>query len=215
MRYASEISGVAEDASYAAALESLMADIKANYRRSFSLKAQTVRPFTAKGLDCIAGTATCVLDNHDSLYSADLTTTSLTVGNLQDIVIVAGVNHRATGKGVFLNHSVNDPVKSTGIVTIDDTQLTTQTALYHAGVKLPGDPRVKLYKNLYAYAVSYDCNGIKFCLDIPAPTPENPVGLLPGSPFGLWERIYVEPRTAVRPDESEVVRQQVLVGSKK
>jgi hypothetical protein len=213
--YANEVSGVAEDSALAAALDALVADIKANYRRAFTLKSQTVRPFLAKGLDCIAGISTCVLDSHDALYSADLTATAITVTNLQDVVIVAGVNHRNTGKGLYLNHSVNDPVKSAGIVTIDDTQLTTQTALYHANVKLPADPRVKLYKNLYAYAVSYDCAGLKFCIDIPAPTAANPVGLSPGAPFGLWERIYVDPHTGVRPSENEVVRQQVLVGTRR
>jgi hypothetical protein len=213
--YASERSGVAEDAALAAALNELVADIKANYRRSFTLDAQVVRPFLAKGLDCIAGISTCVLDSHDSLYSADLTTTSITVRNLQDVVIVAGVNHRATGKALYMNHSVNDPVKSTGIVTVDDTALVTASALYHAGVKRPSDPRVQRYKNLYAYAVSYDCNGLKHCLNIPPPTPENPVGLAPGATFGLWERNYVDPRTGVRPDENEVVRQQVLVGTKR
>ncbi len=212
--YADERSGVLEGAQLASALDALVADIKANHRRSFALKAQVVRPFLAEGLDCIAGTATCVLDSHDSLYSADLTTTSITVRNLQDVVIVAGVNHTATGKALYMNHSVNDPVKSTGIITVDDTQLTTLSALYHAGVKLPGDPRVQLYKNLYAYAVSYNCNGMKHCLNIPAPTPENPVGLPPGATFGLWERNYVDPHTGVRPDENEVVRQQVLVGTK-
>lgn len=213
--YASEVSGVSEDPALASALNSLVADIKANYQRSFTLKQQMVRPFTAKGLDCILGISTCVLDNHDALYSADLTATAITVRNLQDLILVAGVNHRNTGKGGYLNHSVNDPVKSTGIATIDDTRMTTKSALYHAGVKAPDDPRVKLYKNLYAYAVSYDCNGLKYCLNIPAPTAENPVGLAPGAPFGLWERIYVDPHTGVRPDEAEVVRQQVLVGFKK
>ena len=56
---------------------------------------------------------------------------------------------------------------------------------------------------------------MKHCLNIPAPTPENPVGLPPGATFGLWERNYVDPHTGARPDENEVVRQQVLVGTKR
>lgn len=214
--YVDETSGFAEDPALATALNELVADIKAKYRRTFKLEQQVVRPFLAKGLDCIAGTTSaCILDSHDSLYSADLSSTSVTVRNLQDVVIVAGVNHRTTGKALYMNHSVNDPVKSTGIITVDDTVLTTASALYHAGVKLPRDPRVQRYKNLYAYAVSYDCNGLEHCMNIPAPTPEKPVGLPPGATFGLWERNYVDPRTGVRPDENEVVRQQVLVGTKR
>jgi hypothetical protein len=213
--YASEATGVPEDPALATALDSLVADIRTNYRKTFALKKQVVLPFLAKGLDCIAGTATCVLDNHDALYSSDLTSTAVTFTNLDDIVIVAGVNHQKTGKSLYMNHSVNDPATSTGVVTIDDTQLSTLSALYHAGVTSAKDPRAKLYRNLYAYAVSYDCKGLKHCLNIPPVTPENPIGLPPGATFGLWERQYVNPLTGVRPDPAEVITQQVLVGTRR
>lgn len=212
--YADEASGVVEDPAYGAALDALVADIKAHYQDRFTMQDQRISLFTAKGLNCIAGTDHfCILDNHDALYSGDLTATQLTVQHLKDVVIVAGVNHRKTGKARYHNHTVNDPLKSTGIVSVDDTNLTTRSALYHAGVRAFNDPRRLQYQGLYAYAISYDCDGARFCLSIPAPTPDDPVGLEPGAAFALWSRLYVDPHTGVRPHEDEVTRQQVLVGT--
>ena len=82
--------------------------------------------------------------------------------------------------------------------------MTKQSALYHAGVSDPADPRLATYSSLYAYAISYDCTGISHCLAIPAPTAANPIGLAPGSPFFVMGRKYLEPRTRVRPALSEI-----------
>jgi hypothetical protein len=72
------------------------------------------------------------------------------------------------------------------------------------GVSDPADPRLATYSSLYAYAISYDCTGISYCLAIPAPTAANPIGLAPGSPFFVMGRKYLEPRTRVRPALSEI-----------
>ncbi|MBT9487248.1 MAG: hypothetical protein IV093_07025 [Rubrivivax sp.] len=213
--YASETTGVSEDTALAAALDTLVANIKANHASSFTFKDQLVAYSKRLGWECLADDVDCIGgDNHDALYSQDLSR-DLTVGNLKDIVIIAGVNHQKTGKAVYTNHSVVDPVKTTGIVSIEDPQMTSRSALYHAGVKQPNDPRVKQFSKLYAYAVSYDCNGLKYCINIPAPTADNPVGLPPGAAFTLWGRSYVEPRTGVRPALNEVVRHQVMVGKRR
>lgn len=213
--YKSEISGVSEVATYGPALDALMRDIKVNYARRYALRTQQVTYISAIGWECIDGTSKCTLDTHDGLYSNDLSKLSITVGSTKDIVLVADVNHQRTGKALYVKHTVNDVEKQTGIVSVDDPALTTRSALYHAGVKSPSDPRVKLYDKLYAYVISYDCTGIEYCLAIPAPTPANPIGLAPGAPFGLYERSYVDPHTGVRPSPSEIVHQQVLVGTKK
>jgi hypothetical protein len=211
--YAEEVTGVKEEASLANALAALVADIKANYAGRFDFRSQRVVYSPRVGWDCMLDEADCAGgDNHDALYSQDLTST-LTVRKLTDVVIVAGVNHQRTGKADYINHVVVDPLKTTGITALDDPILTKQSALFHAGVSSPRDPRVRAYDKLYAYAISYDCNGLSFCLQIPAPTPQNPIGLGPGAPFEVWGRSYVEPRSGVRPDPSEVVRHQVLVGT--
>lgn len=213
--YASETTGVSEDAALATALNTLVANIKANHGRSFTFKDQLVAYSKRVGWDCFADEEDCAGgDNHDALYSRDLSN-DLTVGNLRDVVIIAGVNHQKTGKALYINHTVVDPRKTTGIVAIEDPQLTSKSALYHAGVTSPTDPRVQQFSKLYAYAVSYNCDGLKFCINIPAPTADNPVGLQPGSTFALWGRSYVEPRTGVRPDLNEVIRHRVMVGKRR
>lgn len=213
--YKSEISGVSEIPTYAAPLDALVRDIKAQYARGYALRTQKVAYVSALGFECIQGTAVCTLDTHDGLYANDTTLLVYKPTNLKDIIIIAGVNHQRTGKALYVNHTVNDVAKQTGIVSVDDPALTTRSALYHAGVTSPSDPRVQLYDKLYAYIVSYDCSGLQHCLQIPPPTPDNPIGLAPGSPFGLYERSYVDPHTGVRPSQSEIVKHQVLIGTKK
>lgn len=211
--YADEITGVTEDAALTSALASLVGDIRARYQGRFDFSSRRVVYSPRVGWDCMSDTADCAGgDNHDALYSQDVSP-ALTVRTLTDVVVVAGVNHQRTGKADYLNHVVVDPLKTTGIVAIDDPLLTKQSALYHAGVTSARDPRVRTYEQLYAYAISYDCNGLSFCVQIPAPTAEQPVGLAPGAPFEVWGRKYVEPRSGVRPDPSEIVRHQVLVGT--
>jgi hypothetical protein len=119
-------------------------------------------------------------------------------------LIITGVIHQKTGKATYVNHSVYDTKKLSGIVSVADPLLTKQSALYHAGVSDPADPRLATCSSLYAYAISYDCTGISCCLAIPAPTAANPVGLAPGSPFFVMGRKYLEPRTGVRPALSEI-----------
>lgn len=213
--YKDEISGVSEVPTLSAPLNALVRDIKLKYARAYALRAQKVAYVSALGFECIQGTAVCTLDTHDGLYANDTTLLAYQPTNLNDIVVIAGVNHQRTGKALYVNHTVNDVAKQTGIVSVDDPALTTQSALYHAGVTSSTDPRVSLYDKLYAYVVSYDCSGLQYCLQIPAPTPENPIGLQPGAKFGLYERSYVDPKTGVRPSQSEIVKHQVLIGTKK
>ncbi len=211
--FANEVSGVAEDPVLAQAVSELVADLRARYRRTYKLTARNASRLLVTGFDCIDAVVDCAFDNHDALYANNLGARTLVVQTLRDVVFVVGANHRTTGKAVYFNHSVSDPERSTGIVSVDDTLLTPQSALYHAGVRRPTDPRVERYRDLYAYAVSYDCAGLNHCLSIPAPTATNPVGLPPGAPFSLWMRTYVDPLTGVRPSDSEVSLQQVLVGT--
>ena len=212
--YASEASGVAEDGALGAALDSLIADIRNRYVKSYSLSTPPVLFKSTVGWDCIAGNSSCDADNHDALYGADVSR-AVIVSNLSDLVIIAGVNHRKTGKALYINHAVYDTLKKTGITAVDDTLLTSQSAYYHAGVFLPGDPRRSQYANLYAYAISYDCSGVSYCLQIPAPTPENPIGLAPGSPFYLVSRDYVDPHTDVRPSINEIIAQRIVIATKR
>ncbi len=230
--YQPEISGYKENPNLQVALNNLVSNIKLNYSSEYSTDQQAVKfgfksNFISKllfstqevdytnrtGWDCIENNTSCFGDNHDALYSKD--TSLVRVKNLQDMVIIAGVNHQKTGKAVYINHSVYDLKKLAGIVTVSDPQLTTESALYHAGIKDLRDPRALIYRQLYAYVISYDCQGKRFCLQIPAPTADDPVGLPPGTPFFVVGRSYLEPRTKVRPSETEIIHHQVFIGSKK
>jgi hypothetical protein len=210
--YADEISGVKEDPSLEQALESLVADVKRNYLRNYSYTDYNVS-FTQKlGWDCITGAAQCNGDNHDALYSVD-SPAVVKVNNLKDVVFIAGVNQQKTGKALYLNHSVYDPKKVAGIVSVADPLMTSQSAYYHANVKLRDKEKLSMYSKMYVYAISYDCTGLSFCLQIPAPTEDNPVGLAPGSPFLIIGRKYVDPVTTVRPSPTEVTKHRSFMAA--
>lgn len=212
--YAEEQSGISEDPQLKSSLNELVADISKNYADQYDFAAQTVNYVSKVGWDCIAGTDKCAGDNHDALYSTDVSG-SVKVKTLSDFVLVVGVNHQKTGKALYLNHTVYDVAKMAGIVSVDDLRLTTQSALYHAGIKNPRDPRISKYKNLYAYVISYRCGNTKHCLAIPAPTPEEPVGLNPGDTFFVMGRSYVEPTTGVRPMPEEIIKHQTFVATRR
>jgi hypothetical protein len=206
--YASDASGVKEPDGLRQALDQLAADIRSRYvGRSYRVSDLSVSFTTVTGSDCIARNIGCAADNLDALYSFDVNSArsgAVRLGKPKDLLIITGVIHQKTGKATYVNHSVYDTKKLSGIVSVADPLLTKQSALYHAGVSDPADPRLATCSSLYAYAISYDCTGISCCLAIPAPTAANPVGLAPGSPFFVMGRKYLEPRTGVRPALSEI-----------
>lgn len=210
--YANRTSGIVEDPALRISLTKMIANIKDHYAAQFAFTDLKIGITDITGWDCIKRNMTCNADTYDALYSRS---TTVQVARTNDVVIVAGVNHQKTNKALYLNLTIADAARSTGIVAIDDMVLTTESALYHAGITSPNDPRIQSYQNLYAYAVSYDCSGLQFCLQIPPPTPENPVGLAPGAPFVIAGRSYVEPHTLVRPSLQEVVMHRVFLGTHK
>lgn len=213
--YQSDLTGVSESALFPnaeTALDRLVADIKRKYGSQFAFKNSAVEYTDKTGWDCILGQETCAGDNRDALYSRD--TGTIRVTNLQDFVLVVGVNHRATGKAKYFNHSVYDLKKFAGIIGVTDLELSSASALYHADLQ-PGSIKARSYQNLYAYMIAYDCAGKLHCLEIPAPSASNPVGLEPGAPFVLVGRSYLEPRSKVRPSPLEVIKHRVLIGTKK
>lgn len=212
--YPSDMSGVAEDPALQAALDRLVSDIGKRYAGTFSFKQQTSTYTEHVGWDCISELSECTGDNYDVLYSHDVAT-YVRVRNLQDFIIVVGVNHRQSGKAAYINSAVYDTKKFASIVSVADPELSDQSALYHAGITNPRDPRVRTYRGLYAYMFSYDCAGKQYCANIPAPTAADPIGLQPGAPFFVLGRSYLEPRTLVRPAASELVAHQVFLGTKK
>lgn len=210
--YGSETSGVAEDAALRNSLYRLVNDIKNHYAAQFTFKDLSIGTTTLTGWDCIKRNMTCNGDTHDAFYAKSPT---VKFSRTNDVVIVAGVNHQKLGKALYINQVVNDATRKTGIIAVDDKSFTSASALYHAGVTSPGDSRNQTYQNFYAYAISYNCSGLQHCLQIPAPTATNPVGMQPGSPFAVSARAYVDPHTTVRPLLQEIILHKAMVGTHK
>jgi hypothetical protein len=221
--YASETTGIEEStnqqskAQLAIALNQLVVDIKSRLGSAYTLTPQTVTFSQETGWQCIDEGVPCSGDNHDGLYSQDVTQAAQPT-HPNDIVIVAGVNHQETQKALYISHAVTDPATATGIVAVTSSELTSQSALYFAGASA-SSPKAKMYQSLYAYAISYDCTGLQYCLQIPAPTSTNPVGLNFPSPFLVNGRAYVDPvrltaplNIFVRPSLQEIVPHQGLLG---
>jgi hypothetical protein len=212
--YPSNVSGIVESAGLQRALDRLVSDIRRHYAGAFSFDRQASTYMTRIGWDCISAAVECTGDNFDSLYSHEQSTL-VRVADLQDFMLVAGVNHRLAGKATYVNFAVYDSRKLASIVSVADPDLTEQSALYHAGIANPRDPRVRAYSGLYAYMFSYDCAGKRYCAAIPPPTESNPIGLEPGAPFFVLGRSYLEPHTLVRPLDTEIVPHQVFLGRRK
>lgn len=208
--YRDEETGYSESATLKINLDTLVADIKKRYSSQFLFNEQSVSYTEKTGWDCISGKANCNGDNHDARYSSDITK-PFKPKKLQDAILVVGVNHQKTGKALYINHSVYDIEKLAGIASVNDTQFTVSSALYHAGYSLANKAKTQQYQYLYAYLISYDCAGLKYCLTIPQPTDDNPVGLEPGEPFHVVGRAYVDPRSGVRPSLKEIVKHRSFI----
>lgn len=206
--YWPEAGGVVEGAALQSALNNLASAIKTNLSSTYSLSDVNVFTSLAKGLDCIAANKNCEGDNHDALYIAHNFGVPFQLPKLNDIVVVMGINHQKIGKSIYISHAVVKPDTQAGVASVVDPNLTQASALYFAGIS-PNDPRAFQYKNLYAYAISYDCTGIRYCLTIPT---DQVSKMSPGDPFLVVSRIYANPVTYVRPDPNEIVTQQAIVG---
>lgn len=96
--------------------------------------------------------------NHPALSSRDAQyITSLPLMALDrpgQLLLVAGVNHQQTGKAVYVNVGLTDPLQRTGVGAFDDVEL-----LHSAGSLLAGSQDQPLSRYLYAVAFSRNCTG--------------------------------------------------------
>jgi hypothetical protein len=228
--YTSANGTTADKASLEANLQTLVTNIMNNPTLPFTFQSTTVTPPIHTGWGCISTATPCSGDNQDDLFDEDLQ--NVQVENLNDVVIVAGVNHVLTDKALYIGHSIYDPENNGGVLGITYPAVDQAPSLSNAGANYFGIPAgataqeklrlARLYQGLYAYAISYDCTGLQYCSNIPAPTATNPVGLAPGAPFTVASRVYVDPvrlteplTTFVRPNRSETVDHQILLGTHK
>jgi len=207
--YLAEGSGVTEEQTVpgiTSALDNLVTDIKRKYRVFRQNKVMITKTwYTEKiGHDCILGLEFCSGDNHDALYGIDAAGAFKLSYDPNDFIIIAGVNHKLLGKALYSNHSVYKAANLGGIISAAD-DVYDGSAQYHAG-------RNQLhYNKLYAIKIARYCSSEEmFCVEIPEPTPDNPIGANVDDILMLLNRMYVDPATTVRPSIDEIIPSQAL-----
>lgn len=202
--------GVNEPVSLTQARNQLVSDLLARYGTQYTANEQIVPPTLQQtaNFTCIDEAILCNGDNPDAFYTQDVL--NYAPATLQDKVLIVGVNHVATGKATYISDSVVNYANNSGVVAIGNAQLDG-SALRMAGITDPNDPRYAAYSQLYALTISYDCTGEPVCLQIPQPTPDNPVGIPFGAPFRITNRTYLDPVTLTRPKSGELIFERSFV----
>jgi len=125
---------------------------------------------------------------------------AITLGNdLNEFIIVYGVNHVATGKATYEN-IVPYGEEFNGIGEINDTALDGTAEAY-----LPNDPNAKY---LYVYKIARHANGDPHCFVVPTGPGAYGIGL-DQTLFIGW-RLYLEKATMTGPSYSEIVYDRAI-----
>lgn len=179
--------------------DSLRAKLALEYPGAEIVEVPTLAaPKTFTGSMCIAALKPCYGDNADALYMGSGTTGTFLLDD-NDVVVVYGVNHHATGKASYANAALSNVEKAMGVVAIDDTHM--------AGSALPYIEPSAEADLLYVYKMARSCGAKPYCVEVPSE----------GCPFlpldgeaNLVFRAYVEPDTATGPVEEEVIVDRAL-----
>lgn len=149
-----------------------------------------------EGYDSLQREADALGDNRDALY----------LGNgdylLSDdeFLLVYGVNHKATGKGIYTNIAVYGTGALNGVVAVTDADLAGSADTY-----LPGNPDAGLF---YVWKFARHCNGEAGCTEIPYCC--GGLGVPEDVPVRIGYRTYVEPETGIGPSFTEVLYDQAI-----
>jgi hypothetical protein len=149
-----------------------------------------------EGYDSLQREADALGDNRDALY----------LGNgdylLSDdeFLIIYGVNHKATGKGIYTNIAVYGTGALNGVVAVTDADLAGSADTY-----LPGNPDAGLF---YVWKFARHCNGEAGCTEIPYCC--GGLGVPEDVPVRIGYRTYVEPETGIGPSFTEILYDQAI-----
>ena len=177
------------------ALDALVAAVKAHYHH---LAVKTRRTFVLdflSGRRCIERGTLCLGDNSDATYVASIPT--WLSDQPQDVLIVVGINHQATGKASYMNLGVYHVKRLMGIGAVTGDDLAGSAERY-----LPHHP---LRRYLYAYKFARNCQGEADCF--PVPTAE--IGVPLDDALNVIERAYLELATRTGPLASELLMPRV------
>lgn len=197
----------AENSQLQTARTALIADIR-NHFQAWNITQSSSTAWAPIGRVCIQQDIVCGGDNYDALYTNDAQNLVNDPGKT-DFTLIVGVNHHLLNKAVYLNHVISDPVKQAGVASFTDKDLAGSAA-YFAGITDPNDPRNVTYRDLYAYAIASNCNGMQYCLEVPQVTSTNPIGIANGANYDIVGRIYLDPTTTVRPSKADIILPTVL-----
>lgn len=172
-------------------------------------------PGSYDGYDFIQQMKRAYLDCRDTIYvgvGADAFPDNLNYEiRLTDdeFLVVYGVNHTATGKASYMNLNAYAKPSELAIGSVFDTDFTHSADAY-----LPGDPEAS---QMFAYKISWQCNGEPFCLQMS--TGECARLQLDGprhaadranTQLAFATRSYLEPETNIGPAFTEVVYHRMI-----
>jgi hypothetical protein len=200
-------SAPSEDASLADARDALLNQALANFQAAYSPTESPVQLRQTQNYVCIAKALACNGDNSDAIYSQDVS--GFRPQSLQDRLLIVGINHVSQGKATYLSHSLVAAKNNMGVLGVSDSWLAG-TGLRMAGISDPADPRYAAYSQLYAFTMSYDCQGDPLCVVIPRPVGSTP-GIAVGAAIDVTGRIYLDPQTLTRPSTTDIQPHRVVV----
>lgn len=131
--------------------------------------------------------------------------------NVDEFVIVYGVNHQATGKATYASFSVYaDPVRMFGLETTYSPDFGDSARQY-----LPDDPDADM---LYAWKIARHCaEDERYCMEVTQPVFEDMYNVpydcdLDVNTQEMWLafRTYLEPATKTGPDDNELLYDQAI-----
>lgn len=161
------------------------------------------------GIDCIQDYRFCAGDTQDGLYFFELS--GLRRMGPSNSWYVVDVNHRKTGKGTYTNHSVYRLDLIAGIVDAYD-EYCAGSAKYYADGALNGAAD---YENFCIFRFARNCEDeerdLGYCIEVPYPTADDPVGAEDRHQLTLFGRIYLNKETGVGPAFEEIVPPRVIL----
>jgi hypothetical protein len=201
-------SGTSEIGSLVQARDQLMTQLVAQYSGAYVATESTLILRQTKNYACVSQGLQCAADNSDAIYGSD--TPTFVPTSRADKVLVVGIDHVNASKATYISHAVNDQAHNVGVVGADDRWLKG-SALRMAHITDPNDSRYALYSQLYALTIGYDCTGEAVCLQIPEPTPDQPLGIPFGTQLRMLSRFYLDPATNTRPSLNEIIPHRVFM----
>jgi len=125
---------------------------------------------------------------------------SLDSNNSQNIFIVYGINHQATGHSTYASITAYRYSRLSGIVSVSSEEGYENSA----NVYLKNGSLHRSSQFLFAYIFARDCKNLKYCYEVS-------FDALPENEFIFWiERMYVNPKSKTGPDAMESIMARVM-----